>query len=130
MEQNEILNRLKRNSSECVIQNRRHSLDFLFKFIKLMSFFVWCFIFSVILICEEIGVRIFDINQSISEISNIELFNATIKLIIATFGIGLVLCIIALIRARRKSDEILKKSLMVSECVVLILGIFLLLKYI
>lgn len=130
MEPDKILKRLEENSGECIIKNKRKTLDILFNTIRFSSILFWIFIFGILIICDEKMIMIFDINQKANIMNEYRNLIFVVNATLVFFGINFIMCIIALKRARRKSDEILKKSLMASEVVFAIIGILLLVKFI
>jgi heme/copper-type cytochrome/quinol oxidase subunit 2 len=127
METQEILEKLNENSKECIIKNRRKGPDFWLQFINLVGLIIWGAWLSLFALCENAGVKIFNIMQPIEEVKNVELLNVAVTMAIVMFFISAGLLIISFRRTRRRDDKI-KISLLVSEVISFIVGILLLIK--
>ena len=127
METNDILKKLNENSKECIIKNRRKGPDFLLQTINLVGLIIWGAWLSLFALCENAGVKIFNIMQPLEEIKNIELLNIAVTMAVVMFFISAGLLIISFKRTRRRDDKI-KISLLISEVISFVVGILLLIK--
>lgn len=127
MNTEEILERLNKNSKECVIKNRRKGPDFLLQVVNVSGIIIWFFVLMLFAICEKAEVRIFDFNQKIEGIKQAEWSNIAIIMATIMFFVSATLLLLSLKRTRRKTDK-LKISLLVSEVISFLIGILLLIK--
>lgn len=127
MNTEEILERLNENSKECVIKNRRKGPDFLLQVVNMSGIIIWFFVLMLFAVCEKAEVRIFDFNQKIERIKQVEWSNIAIVMATIMFFVSAALLLISLKRTRRKTDK-LKISLLVSEVISFLIGILLLIK--
>lgn len=127
MNTEEILEKLNENSKECVIKNRRKGPDFLLQVVNLSGIIIWFFILMLFAVCEKAEVRIFDFNQKLEGINQIEWSNIAIIIATVMFFVSAILLLVSLKRTRRKTDK-LKISLLISEVISFFIGILLLIK--
>ena len=127
MNTEDILEKLNENSKECVIKNRRKGPDFLLQVVNLSGIIIWFFILMLFAVCEKAEVRIFDFNQKLEGIKQIEWSNIAIIMATIMFFVSALLLLLSLRRTRRKTDK-LKISLLISEVISFFIGILLLIK--
>lgn len=127
MDSNDILKKLNENSNECIIKNRRKGPDFLLQVINLVGLIIWGAWLALFALCENAGVKIFNIYQPLEEVKNLNLLNVAITMAVIMFFISAGLLLISFRRTRRRSDKI-KISLLISEIISFVVGILLLIK--
>lgn len=127
MEQQDILKKLNENSKECVIKNRRKGPDFWLQLINLVGLIIWGGWLALFSICDRAGVKLFDFNQTIDDVKNVDLLNIALGMAVTMFFVSAILLLISLKRTRRKSDKI-KITLLITEIISFVIGILLLIK--
>jgi len=127
MEQEDILKKLNESSKECVIKNRRKGPDFWLQLINLVGLIIWGGWLALFSICDRAGVKLFDLNQTINDVKNVDLLNIALSMAVTMFFVSAILLLISLKRTRRKSDKI-KITLLITEIVSFVIGILLLIK--
>jgi len=111
-----LLNSLKEQSQDCIVNDRRKGPDFLLTLVNVFNYLIWAILLIVMAVCEKIGLSWANYNYITLEEMNLGFVSIAIKFTAILFIISSILILLSFKRCRRRNDKI-KTSIFIGEII-------------